>query len=46
MAAWLDAHPQGLHGRHEYRLEDYGITREEVEALFGEYVARYGLTMD
>jgi len=46
MAAWLDAHPQGLHGRHEYRLEDYGITREEVEALFGGYVERYGLTMD
>jgi hypothetical protein len=27
-------------------LEDYAITRAEVEALFGDYVERYGLTME
>ena len=41
MARWQRAHPQGKHGKHEYRLEDYGITRAEVEALFGDYAARY-----
>ena len=46
MSKWLDDHPQGKHGKHEYRLEDYAITRAEVEALFGDYVERYGLTMD
>ncbi|MGI9296218.1 MAG: sulfotransferase family protein [Pseudomonadales bacterium] len=46
MQRWLDEHPQGKHGKHEYRLEDYGITRAEVEDLFGAYVERYGLTME
>jgi hypothetical protein len=46
MAKWLAEHPQGKHGKHKYRLEDYAITRAEVEALFGEYVERYGLTME
>jgi sulfotransferase family protein len=46
MAAWQQAHPKGKHGKHRYRLEDYGIDRSEVETLFGDYVERYGLTMD
>ena len=46
MAKWLAGHPQGKHGKHKYRLEDYAITRAEVEALFGDYVERYGLTME
>ena len=46
MQTWLDDHPKGKHGEHEYRLEDYGINRAEVEALFADYVARYQLTMD
>ena len=45
MAAWLAANPRGKHGKHDYRLEDYGITLEDVKALFGEYVERYGLAM-
>jgi hypothetical protein len=46
MQAWLDANPPGKHGVHEYRLQDYGIERAEVTALFGDYVERYGLTME
>jgi hypothetical protein len=46
MRAWLEAHPQGKHGKHEYRLEDYAISRDEVQALFADYVERYGLTME
>ena len=46
MAQWLAQHPQGKHGKHEYRLEDYGITRAEVQALFNDYVAHYGLAME
>lgn len=46
MADWLAAHPKGKHGSHEYRLEDYGISREEVAALFDHYMTRYGLGLD
>jgi Sulfotransferase family len=45
MRQWLDEHPQGRHGKHEYRLEDYAISRGEVESMFGDYIRRYGLTM-
>ena len=46
MQAWLEEHPQGKHGKHQYRLEDYGISRAEVETLFTDYVERYGLSME
>jgi len=36
------AHPKGEHGGHDYRLEDYGITRDEVERRFAAYAARFG----
>jgi hypothetical protein len=45
MALWLQQHPRGKHGKHEYRLADYGITRAEVAELFDQYVQRYGLTL-
>jgi len=37
------AHPKGLHGEHDYRLEDYGITRDDVERRFAAYVTRFGV---
>jgi hypothetical protein len=46
MSDWLDANPKGKHGKHVYSLEEYGITRAEIETLFGDYVERYNLTMD
>ena len=46
MAKWLADHPRGKHGKHEYRLQDYAVSRAEVEALFGDYVGRYGLEME
>ncbi len=46
MTRWLVDHPKGKHGTHRYQLADYGIDRAEVEALFGEYVQRYALTME
>ena len=46
MAQWLMEHPRGKHGKHEYRLQDYGISRAQVEEMFGDYAGRYGLEMD
>jgi hypothetical protein len=45
MGQWLAQNPQGKHGKHEYRLENYAITRADVESLFGDYCERYGLSM-
>tara|TARA_R110001592_G_scaffold337300_1_gene623762 strand:+ start:387188 stop:388342 length:1155 start_codon:yes stop_codon:yes gene_type:complete len=46
MAKWLAEHPRGKHGKHEYRLQDYGISRGQVEEMFADYTRRYGLEMD
>ena len=45
MQGWLDANPKGKHGKHEYNLEDYGISRGQVEELFADYVQRYDVEM-
>ena len=41
MQAMLAANPQGKHGKHEYRLEDYGLTRAGIHAHFSDYIERY-----
>ena len=46
MEGWITANPKGKHGKHSYHLEDYGISRNEVEELFSDYVSRYDLPMD
>ena len=45
MQAMLDANPQGKHGKHEYRLEDYGLTRDGVYAHFADYIDRFGIAV-
>lgn len=35
--------PKGKHGRHEYSLEEYGLTREGVYERFSGYIERYGI---
>jgi hypothetical protein len=46
MTQWLDSNPQGKHGKHVYSLENYGISKADVENLFADYVERYQLTME
>lgn len=45
MQAMLDANPQGKHGKHDYRLEDYGLTRDEVYDHFKDYIQRYDIAI-
>ncbi len=48
--AALDAHarqnPQGKHGRHEYSLEQYGLSPERVRERFARYIESYRLPAD
>lgn len=43
MRRWMETNPQHKHGRHRYRLEDFGLDREAVARDFAEYVERYGI---
>jgi hypothetical protein len=43
MRAWLAANPQHKHGRHRYRLEDFGLDRDEVSRAFATYRERFGI---
>ncbi|MFY9329521.1 MAG: sulfotransferase [Georgfuchsia sp.] len=42
VAGWEQANPRGKHGEHKYALEDYGLTSEDIERAFAEYLARFG----
>lgn len=41
MDAYMAANPKGKHGKHDYSLERYGLTREGVHAAFADYIERY-----
>ena len=41
MCAWLAENPQGKFGRHEYKLAEYGLSKEQLEPLFARYLAEY-----
>jgi hypothetical protein len=39
MQAHVDANPKGKHGKHEYNLAEYGLTREVIEERFAFYTS-------
>ncbi len=41
MAAYMSDHPRGRHGRIDYRAEDVGLERSELERRFGFYADRF-----
>jgi hypothetical protein len=43
MQQWIDASPTTRHGEHRYRLEDYGITAEQVRQRFADYIERHSI---
>jgi hypothetical protein len=38
---WLAENPADKHGRHKYKLEDYGLTQNDVKAVYGPYMEAY-----
>ena len=38
---WID-NPADKHGAHRYELADYGLTRDQVESVYADYIAQYG----
>lgn len=44
--AWLDDNPQNKFGKHEYKLAQYGLTKEDLVPLFERYLARYDIAME
>ena len=41
MEKWRTDNPRDKRPPHEYRLEDYGLTKEGIEAAFAEYRERF-----
>jgi Sulfotransferase family len=39
---WWAANPSDKHGQHKYELADYGLTREQVESVYADYIETYG----
>ena len=39
--AWVDDNPQDKFGRHEYKLAQFGLSKEALEPLFERYLSRY-----
>jgi hypothetical protein len=39
--AWLAHNPADKHGRHTYRLEDYGLSERDVKDAYGPYIETY-----
>ncbi len=43
--SYADAHPMGKHGRHGYKLEEYGLTEQQILDRFGFYIERFSIPM-
>lgn len=46
MAGYAEESPQGAHGRHQYRLADFGLTRADVEPWFEPYLERHDVARE
>jgi len=38
MRSWLANNPQHKHGRHQYSMEEYGLTEEDITSTMGPYL--------
>ena len=43
---WVSDNPQDKFGRHEYKLAQYGVTKESLEPLFERYLSRYDVARE
>jgi hypothetical protein len=43
MRRWLDENPQGRFGRHAYSLDQFGLTPEDLQPHFSDYLAAYAI---
>lgn len=43
---WVDENPQDKFGRHEYKLAQYGLTKEQLEPMFERYLSRYDVARE
>ncbi len=41
MRSWIDDNPQDKFGTHEYKLAQYGLSKQALEPLFERYLARF-----
>jgi hypothetical protein len=46
MQGWVDANPQDKFGRHEYKLAQYGLSKEKLEPLFERYLSRFEVELE
>jgi len=46
MKEHIRANPKDRHGKHEYHLDDWGMTTEEVVSRFAPYIERFNIGMD
>ena len=46
MNTHIAAHPKGQHGKHQYQLDDWGLTVEDVTTRFAPYIDRFDINMD
>jgi hypothetical protein len=44
--AWLDDNPQNKFGKHEYKLAQYGLSKEQLEPMFERYLSRYDVARE
>jgi hypothetical protein len=45
LKAHIEANPKGRHGKHEYNLDDWGLTADDVAKRFEPYVERFEIAM-
>jgi hypothetical protein len=46
MQAWLDDNPQNKFGRHEYKLDEFGLSEKQVRDTFERYLSRYDVAVE
>ena len=43
---WVDDNPQNKFGKHEYKLGQYGLSKEQLEPMFERYLSRYDVARE
>jgi hypothetical protein len=46
MSVWINKNPQNRYGKHSYSIDSFGMSTDDIDRMFGEYIDKYKIPLE
>lgn len=46
MHEWMNINPQNKFGKHNYRIDSFGMTEDDIDSMFGDYIKKFNIPLE